>query len=211
MLDYRKTLISQYANSPILCQIIAQFNDCIDPRANLQQFYDVIWNVDTAQGVGLDIWGRIVGIGREVRVTLEDEYLGYTQGFTPFNDGIWGLDGEANTHPVSMDDATYRKVIMLKAMSNIIYATAPNINRLLRTMFGKRGRTYFMKTGTMTARYVFEFSLLPLERAIIQQTDLLPRPSGVLIDFDELDIKKTFGYQNSDLAPFGEGAFFMGD
>ena len=101
-------------------------------------------------------------------------------------------------------------MIMLKAMSNIIYATAPHINRLLREMFGKRGRAYFVKNGTMAARYVFEFYLLPVERAIIRQSDLLPRPSGVLLDFYEPEADKTFGYIEANLAPFGEGAFFMG-
>lgn len=209
MLNHEQTIISQYANSPILCQIIAQFNDCFDPRANLRQFYDLIWNVETAQGMGLDIWGRIVGISREIRMVLEDEYVGFTRGFTAFNDtGVWGLDGEANAKPVYLNDELYRKVIMLKAMSNIIYATAPNINTLLRTMFGRRGRAYFVKMHTMAARYVFEFQLLPIERAIIRETNLLPRPSGVLLEFDEIDVAHTFGYQSTELAPFDVGAFY---
>ena len=77
-------------------------------------------------------------------------------------------------------------------------------------MFEKRGRAYFVKNGTMAARYVFEFFLLPAERAIIRQSDLLPRPSGVLLDFYEPEVNKTFGYIEANLAPFGEGAFFMG-
>ncbi len=209
MITVGETLISQYANSPVICRLIRRFDDCIDPRTDKQRFYDTVWNVSTAQGFGLDIWGSIVGIAREVMIIPQDEYIGFTQGFAPFDNGVWSV-GENLERLYRLDDDTYRRVIMLKAMSNIIYAAAPHINRLLREMFGSRGRAYFVKNGTMAARYVFEFYLLPVERAIIQQSDLLPRPSGVLLDFYEPEPDKTFGYIEANLAPFGEGAFFMG-
>lgn len=209
MIDVKETVISQYANSSVICRLIRRFDECIDPRADRRRFYDTVWNVSTAQGFGLDIWGAIVGIGREVMIAAQDEYIGFTQGFTPFGNGVWS-SGEGLERQYRLDDDAYRRVIMLKAMSNIIYATAPHINRLLREMFGTRGRAYFVKNGTMAARYVFEFYLLPVERAIIRQSDLLPRPGGVLLDFYEPEADKTFGYIEANLAPFGEGAFFMG-
>ena len=209
MRNLQQTIISQYANSPIICGMIEQFNQCIDPRADAMEFYRDIWDIETAKGYGLDIWGRIVGIERYVFITSHDENVGFATGFTPFNSGTWS-SGEDDGRKYRMDDETYRKIIMLKAMSNITYASAPNINRLLSIMFEKRGRAYFVKNGTMSARYVFEFFLLPTERAIIRQSDLLPRPSGVLLDFYEPEVDKTFGYIEANLALFGEGAFFMG-
>lgn len=209
MRNLQQTIISQYANSPIICGMIERFNQCIDPRADAMEFYRDIWDIETAKGYGLDIWGRIVGIERYVFITSHDENVGFATGFTPFNSGTWS-SGEDDGRKYRMDDETYRKIIMLKAMSNITYASAPNINRLLSIMFEKRGRAYFVKNGTMAARYVFEFFLLPAERAIIRQSDLLPRPSGVLLDFYEPEVNKTFGYIEANLAPFGEGAFFMG-
>lgn len=209
MINVQDTVISQYANSPVICSLIKSFNGCLDPRKDIDNFYNLVWNVETAQGFGLDTWGSIVGIRREVRMTPEDEFLGFSDGFTGFNDGVWGF-GDESDREYLLDDDTYRRVIMLKALSNIVYATAPNINKLLRMMFSKRGRAYYVINGTMQARYVFEFFLMPIERAIIRQTDLLPRPSGVLLDFFEPDIDKTFGFIEANLAPFGEGAFFMG-
>lgn len=209
MRNLQQTIISQYANSPIICGMIERFNQCIDSRADVMEFYRDIWDIETAKGYGLDIWGRIVGIEREVMIGAQDEYIGFAQGCTPFDSGAWSV-GEGSERRYRLDDDTYRRVIMLKAMSNITYASAPNINRLLSIMFEKRGRAYFVKNDTMAARYVFEFYLLPVERAIIRQSDLLPRPSGVLLDFYEPEADKTFGYIEANLAPFGEGAFFMG-
>ena len=116
---------------------------------------------------------------------------------------------DGDSHIYVLDDVAYRNIIMIKAASNIIYASAYYINRLLMTLFRKRGRAYFVKSGTMSARYVFEFYLTPIERSIIRQSDILPRPSGVLLDFYEPQISEFFGFIEANLAPFGEGAFYL--
>ena len=140
----------------------------------------------------------MVGISRELVIDDKNQFIGstlasddlkqFTQGSRQF-----------------MNDALYRKMIMMKAMSNIIYATAYNINTLLLEIFKKRGRAYFIKSNTMSARYVFEFNLTPEEKAILISTDLLPRPSGVLVDFYEPDIKRRLVLLRRNMAPFGEG------
>lgn len=210
MINIEKTIISQYANSPILLGLIKRMNVALDPTINFDNFYRMIWNVETATGVGLDFWGKVVGVNRHIYMTADDEFVGFANGFTPFGSGSWANDSEIN-RKYTLDDETYRKVIMIKAMRNIIYATFPNINKLLQMMFSERGRAYIVKNNTMSARYVFEFTLLPVERAIIRQMDILPRPSGVLIEYYEPEIDKTFGFKDTGLAPFGQGAFFMGE
>ena len=76
--DIWTTIASQYANSPILTQIITDITGYIDPTRNLNSFYDLIWNVDTAQGYGLDVWGRIVGVNRNVEVAIS-EWFGFSE------------------------------------------------------------------------------------------------------------------------------------
>ena len=61
MRNLKDTVISQYAHSPVMLSLIQSWNDAIDTAADLQAFYDTVWNVSTAQGFGLDIWGAIVG------------------------------------------------------------------------------------------------------------------------------------------------------
>lgn len=210
MKNHQDTIISQYANSPIICNLIKKMDIAIDPNTDISEFYQIFWNVETAKGFGLDFWGKVVGIERQIYITAEDEFIGFANGFVPFNQGSWASDGITERKHI-LDDETYRKVILLKAFRNIIYATFPNINKLLRIMFQERGRVYIVKNNTMSARYVFEFTLLPIERAIIRQTNILPTPSGVLIEFYEPEINNTFGFTETELAPFGQGAFFMGE
>jgi hypothetical protein len=86
--DWWQTIISQYANSSRLTGIIGNIAGYLDQTANLDAFFDLIWNVNTAEGYGLDIWGRIVGVGRNLQI-LPGDWLGFEEaqpGSDPFND-----------------------------------------------------------------------------------------------------------------------------
>lgn len=88
MIDIRETLLSQYANSPVITTILKNANEAIDPRNSADEFYNLAVNVLTAQGFGLDIWGRIVGIGRGISIPDPDaDYFGFdgTEKYLPFN------------------------------------------------------------------------------------------------------------------------------
>ncbi|OOF42923.1 hypothetical protein BKK51_12275 [Rodentibacter trehalosifermentans] len=204
MKNVKATIISQYANSPVLCNLIERFDEYIDPKYDIDHFYRLIWNIDTAEGIGLDFWGKVVGIQRDIVINEKNQFIGSTLAADD-------LEKYKINSRYFMNDEMFRKMILMKAMSNIIYTTAYNINTLLLLLFEKRGRAYFVKSGTMSARYIFEFNLTPDEKAVLISTDLLPRPTGVLVDFYEPDIKKTFGFIEANMAPFGEGAFYIGD
>ena len=77
MIDLEQTILSQYANSPTIVQLVTNLNAYIDPTTNIDAFYDFVWNVDTAKGYGLDVWGRIVGVGRVLEIATVD-YFGFT-------------------------------------------------------------------------------------------------------------------------------------
>lgn len=182
------TLLSQYANSPTIVGLINSFNENIDPSVNLDDFYNFVWNVDTAQGFGLDIWGKIVNVSRKLELVTEDVYLGFTEAnFTtpvyndprPFGSGIFYTGIQTGTYVFSLTDSAYRRLIMVKAMANITDCTAPNVNRLLRFLFEGRGRCYVDDMGEMQMRYVFEFPLTTVEYSIMVNTNVVPRPAGV--------------------------------
>ena len=247
--DWHLTIISQFANSPILTTLIGNFFAYIDQTANLDAFYDLIWNIDTAQGVGLDIWGRIVGVNRVLQIAGA-AYFGFAEalpgslswndagppsygpflGFAeagdgqPFGFGTFGLyktylspqgiggifySGETLTQNYRLADQSYRQLILAKAAANITDGSIPAINQILMTLFPNRGNCYVTEgsqaagswfgfaesqnaqpfnqapfyTGqtipTMTMTYTFEFQLSPVELAIVQQSGVLPKSTGV--------------------------------
>jgi hypothetical protein len=71
------TIQSQYAASPTITALVEGFNAQIDPRSEVQTFYDRIFNPRTAEGVGLDIWARIVGVERNIYVEDLSENFGF--------------------------------------------------------------------------------------------------------------------------------------
>lgn len=202
-----KTIMSQYANSPRLMHIITSLWDALDPEKFTSEYYRLVMSIPTANGHGLDIWGRIVGIGRSV--TFSDpsgEYFGFTDGFYPFNERPFSSPGSAYDTFELTNDA-YRELILLKALSNIVYATAPNINALLRAMFDEP--CYCLITGHMQMRYVFEFELSPYQRHLVYNAGILPRPCGVEISIIiSADPSGIFGFDGSGLQPFGQGVFY---
>jgi Protein of unknown function (DUF2612). len=202
-----KTIMSQYANSPRLMSIITSLWGALDPDKFTDDFYRLVMDIPNANSYGLDIWGRIVGIGRTVTfVNPDGEYFGFEDGFYPFNERPFSAPG-SGTDTWELTDDAYRVLILLKALANIVYASAPNINALMRAMFDKP--CYCLITGHMQMRYVFEFDLSPYQRHLVYSTDILPRPCGVDISIIiSADPAGIFGFDGSGFQPFGQGVFY---
>jgi hypothetical protein len=134
--------------------LIKSFDAAIDPSANISAFLQYIWNVRTAVGYGLDVWGKIVGVSRVIS--------------TP-------------SGSITLDDADYQTLILVKAAANIGNVTIPTLNTLLRAIFAGSGLVYVQDNLNMTITYVFLFQPTTTQLAIIQYSGALPRPAGVLI------------------------------
>ena len=207
---FMETVISQYANSPTLVQLVRNMDAYINPRADMDAFYSMVWNVDTAQGFGLDIWGRIVGVSRNLQYFGGGgSYFGFRQGKgQPFNQAPMRYGYTDFIQNVTLADADYRTLIMLKAMANISSCTAPALNQLLRNLFAQRGRCYVQDTGAMTMHYVFEFRLTATEQAIFSGSGVFPRPAAVGTQAVNVIPSDVFGFAGSGLQPLGSGTFF---
>lgn len=212
MENIKDTIMSQYANSPAILRIIQGVNDSVDPSVFLDDFYNTVFKLSTATGYGLDNWGRIVGVERNVK--LEDSTVsnfGFhtnpeSEYFSPFDSDPFSISGaDFSSHRLS--DDFYRRLIILKCATNIIYATAPNINRFLKQVFrGKR--VYYLLSGHMRATYYFEFFLDNFERLIVYTLGLLPAPSGVMLSYKEIDQDEYFGFYEADFQPFDVGILY---
>ena len=201
------TLLSQYANSPIIIRLLEGLEECLNPATTIEDFYNDIFNVSTAKGYGLDVWGRIVGISRNVpRSVGKDRNFGFNKGsgFSPFNDAPFSGSGSGFTS-YALPDSLYRQLIIIKAYANIIYATAPNINAFLFYIFQKR--CYYRVTGDMQAEYVFEFTPTAFERLIIFSLNILPIPCGISVEYTIQSVSGTLGFNGSNLQTFNNGTF----
>jgi hypothetical protein len=182
--SYWTTVISQYSNSSILTGIIASFQAATDQTQNFNSLYDNVINLPTAQGAGLDVLGRIVGVTRTVQLPLGLNYFGFQQAGAPGFGQAPFFAGQAVTNNYQLPDATFRVLITAKALSNISDGSIPSINNILRTLFPNQGNAYVadgVSSGgaNMTMAYVFNFPLTPVQLAIVQQSGVLPKSVGV--------------------------------
>jgi hypothetical protein len=178
--DWRDTVISQYANSPSITGVLDAFAQSVGQAESFDDFFDLMWNIDTAQGYGLDVWGRILGISRTLTVSNVN-YFGFEEeGVTaqPFNQAPF-YSGQALTSNFSLTDSAYRLLLLAKAAANICDGSIPAINQILLNLFPGRGDCYVTDGQNMTMTYTFKFALSPAEISIVQQSGVLPTPTGV--------------------------------
>lgn len=186
--DRWKTIISQYANSSVITQLIANMDEYLDQTANFDDFFDMVMNVDTAQGYGLDVWGRIVGVSRTLSVPNPGDFFGTEeagQTAQPFNQAPFYTGQQINNNFV-LTDSAYRTLIFAKALANIWDGSIPGINQILLNLFPNRGNCYVVDGLDMTMVYKFEFGLTAVELAIVEQSGALPKSTGVSATVDSL-------------------------
>lgn len=200
--------MKQYAASPAIQQLIAD-RDTYFPNSWQEDFYNNIWNVDTAGTLGLDIWGRIVVIGRNIQIPVVD-YFGFNtspppQSWDPFGQESF-YTGPTATTTFRLADPAYRVLILAKALSNIAKTDARSINRVIQQLFPGRGRAWVNDLGSMSMRFYFEFALEPWEVAVLTNGGVLPRPAGVGATIAQIPAE-TFGFfeAGADSEPFNQG------
>lgn len=206
MQNIKDTIMAQYANSPAILAIIEGLNNAIDPQYFIGDFYNYVYRLSSAKGFGLDIWADKVGVSRNAPMAnIDSKNLGFAEGFEPWNSAPWSDGGAFSSFRLT--DEQVRRLIIIKAASNILYATALNINKFLLMIFYGR-KAYYNIIGHMSAEYVFEFDLDPFERMVVYSLNILPRPSGVGVSYKEINVDKTFGFDGSELSNFNNGVFY---
>ena len=208
------TVISQYANSPRILALVQAFAAAVDPTRLIDAFVTNIWDIDSATSYGLDVWGRIVNVRRGLYIPggetgalfgFGEEGAGnvFTFGNAPFN------TGSTLTPNYQLADDIFRRLILVKALSNISGRTIQAVNAALMMMFPGRGNVYITDIGMMQARVIFNFVPTPLELAILLQSGAFPWPSGVQVTYQSLNSGLTLGFaeQGPTVGDFQNGVF----
>jgi hypothetical protein len=189
------TIGSQYSNSPTLDAVITAINSWLDPAATLANFYSYVKNINTAQGYGLDIIGRIVDVSR-VFVLTGGSYFGW-EGPSTASGSMWGPGGTkpwftvpGTTNNYALADSAYRQVLLAKMALNITNGSIPATNAILQDLFvtnsfvpGRTGQAFCVDGCNMTMAYDMDVTppLTAIENAIIGTLGIFPKPTGVSV------------------------------
>lgn len=173
-LDINTTIYSQYQNSPRLKALINTFKK-ISPYNSIQEVYDKIYNLDTANSYGLDIWGKILNFGRTIELTGVD-YFGFKSAdYEPFNQSPF-YNGRS-TNYYTLTDEPYRTLLKIICARNITSATLPELNNITYKLFKDRGTCKVERVSTMNLSFTFDFEPEPWEVALLQNTTIMPIPA----------------------------------
>lgn len=186
LLEFRETLLSQYANSPTILSILEDFNSNVGTEGDILNFYNTIFNLQTANGFGLDIWGRIVVVSRFLQLVGAGLFFGFhnpnftqsNQPYTPFNNSPF-FNGNSSSSTISVDDDTYRKMILAKAFMNITPPTIPAYNKVLEIILGV-GMGYASESN-MELSFTFSSPINAVDGAILYTSGIISSPTGVKI------------------------------
>ena len=188
---------SQYSASVRITNILESCREHILPDADIVSFFNEVFNIETATGYGLDIWGNIIGVSRFIQ------------------------DYQDNSVIYTLTDEQYRNLLFYKAGSNIMDATLYSMNYLLKKLYPDyqcfiRNKTnYTEDIGRhynlipMEIEYVFvDTDLSDLEKSIFATVGSFGKGAGVHFNLAEYDYAKIFGFYGSGLQPFDQGVFY---
>ena len=206
--DIAETVQSQYATSKRMRAVIDAFWQAVNPKSDIDLLYKKLVNPRTAEGYGLDVWGRIVAIGRSY-LAVDDgtPYFGFdppegvknerlnTFGNAPFYKQIYGK--------VRLADPMFRTYVFLKALINIGDSSLASLNQAVKLLFPDAD-IQILHTGTMVLRVLI---LSPLSESDKAALDNLPwLPAGVGLEMYQV-ITPTFGFAGTGLQNFDNGTF----
>lgn len=196
--EFMPFIQSQYSASVRIVGILESCREHILPDADIVTFFDNIFNVETAVGYGLDIWGNIVGVSR----------------FVP--------DWQNSNTIYTLNDTDFRRVLFFKAAANIMDSTLYSMNYLLKSLFPEYncyirlssnyqadGNGVYHDLNPMVIEYVFiDTDLTELEKSIFVYVGDFNRGAGVKFSLSEYSYEDIFGFYGSGLQPFDQGVFY---
>lgn len=192
MAEYHKLLIQQYADKPKAVATIKGFDDAIQGIWDgAQQVVDSL-NIDKAFGKGLDNVAARVGASRVLKKGVDRKFFGFTNkvpdvlgfgGSSGNKGGPFYRYGASVWDPVILDYIDLRTYIKMKIWKNMQDGTMPYLIDFLIEFFGMNN---FVITDNedMTMTLEIYSTLTPLKQVLIQNYDILPRPTGVKIELN---------------------------
>lgn len=175
-----RSILWQYEGASKAVQLARNDQSWVD--GNYKKFWDDwyrdVFNVDTATAFGLSVWARILSLRLEIdaQKNVTDVW-----GFGQYNKNFGhGGFGRASDESLTVGLAQARILIKLRWFQLTMRPTVPNINADLAAIFGDES-VFVFDGQDMSMTYVFTSEPDYKLRQLLENTEILPRPSGVKV------------------------------
>ena len=170
-------LQTQYNTSVRLMGLGEIFQDEIDASPELKELLDDVFNLDNAEGVFLDWWGKRIGVERTI---------------------------EINNSTVTLDDITYRTILKWRAATNVSRSDVKTLNDLFTRLLGLS--TSITDKGTMAIQLNINDAIDSSSLVVLRYFSNILKPAGVGINLT-IDYSSMFGFNGQQLSLFNYGIF----
>lgn len=198
-IDITQVLTWQYNDATRLQSLIEKHQAWIDRYHNQfwTDWYDDIFNLDTANDFGLSVWAIILGVSFGVEMSDGTKNI---FGFDPYGDNFFASNFSAvASGAVQLTTEQKRIVLKLRYYQMISRATIPEINAAVKAIFGN---AWVLDPGDMSFVYIVMGGTPTSEQQfIIDNFDVIPRPSGIGFAY-RYNIDSAFGF-----APYGQNFY----
>lgn len=194
--DLLQTILWQYENADKLKSLAHFKADYFHQSTVLfwQNWYRDIFNIDTANDFGLAVWARILDVPLGIDISpSEKTKIGFGFGKKKAN---FNANFRRNTdYTLSLTLDQKRMLIRMRYFNLTQSPTVTNINQFLKRFFWRgESKVFVLDPFDMTYMYyVFNFNPDERLRLLLENFDLMPRPSGVGVKY-RIITKKVFGY-----------------
>lgn len=192
--DLLQAMLWQYTDAVNIQALLEAKNTWYETNetAFWEDWYTNVFNLATADEFGLNVWSIILG-----------QPIFINNGPSPSQAGIFGLGsynqnltngnfGSQNGQTYQFSTPIARLLLQLRYFQITSSGTVPEINRMLKYLFGTYGLVYLVDDLDMTQRYLFNFTIPSEMLLMLTSFDLLPRPAGVKSIIQEVPVL-TFG------------------
>lgn len=207
--DLLKCILWQYNDAERLQSLLEQKQAWYN--ANQTEFwtnwYNDVFNLQTANDFGLSVWSIILDIPIVVGVPPSDlskPTWGFTSTHSNFTNGNFAQTG-SGVQTLTTEQA--RTVLRMRYFQLTSRGTVPEINKFLSVLFKDQGVAYVVDGYDMTLFYVFRFALSSELQFVLESYDIFPRPAGVGAHYIVVeDIPFGFDIHNEN---YDNGNFFL--
>ena len=189
--DLLRVVLWQYSDAQNLQEIINRKQQWYNRNYSQfwQDWFRDVFDLKTANDFGLSVWAKILDFPISVETTesptdfpawgFSDTVGADDSPISNFSNGNFATPGDELE---GLTTEQKRFILRLRFYSLFSDLTVTSINAALQDVFGDENYVYVLDNNDMTITYVF--SVIPDSKTLflIENFDLLPRPSGVSYD-----------------------------